>query len=217
MNSNCLILLLVSVGAVVSAPVSAPAVNYEQVAKEIFGNFPIGPVDVGNVGLNFGMFRFQGQEYELKIKDAVLRRVQSARLHPLGVTNGHALKTPGQHSMAIRLILGTLTMDSTLMYKKKGSSEAPKEMKLMSVTVPDHRFMTGINTVISFDVNERKVLGTGKVWTLVTPYDTRSSCQDEASDFCQAVREYVDSWFSYGIVAQQLGIQVEKLLTARKY
>ena len=213
MNCNFFIVLLVSIGAAVSAL----AVDYFKVAKEIFGNFPIGPVSVGDLKFSSSKFLFQDQEYELSVKDAVIRRFDSARLHPLGVSNGHALPTPGQHSMQVRLILGTSTIDSKLTYKKKGSSEAPKELNMVSTTRPDQRSITGINTVINFDVNERKVLGYDKLSTRITAYDTTSNCNEETPGFCQALHNYLDSRLSYGKIAHELGMQVKKQLTARRY
>ena len=211
---NCLVLLVLCIGTAVSAP----AVNYKEVAKEIFANFPIGPVHVGDLTIHGGKFIIlEGQEYELKIKDAVIRRLGSVRLHPVGVTNGRPLKTPGQHSMEIRLILGTLTMDSTLMYKKKGSSEPAKELNLVSKTVTDQRFITGINAVINFDVNDRKVLGYDKVWTTITAYDTTSDCKEATPGFCNALHNHLGKHLSFAQIAQKLGMQVKKQLTGRQY
>ena len=194
-----------------------PAVNYQRVAKEIFANFPIGPVHVPDLTLESNKFLFGDQEYEVNVKDAVIRRFESARLHPVGVSNGQALPIPGQHSMEIRLILGTLTLDSKLMYKKKGSNEAPKELNLVSTTVPDHRFVIGINIVINFDVNERKVLGYNKLSTTITAYDTTSNCNEQTPGFCQALHKHLDSQLSYGKIAHELGMQVKKQLTPRQY
>ena len=214
MNCNCFIFLLVSIGAVVSAPV----IDYEKVAKEIITNFPIGPGVVPDAWYAVLYFVFQGQEYELSIKDPVIRRFQSARLQPVGVINGHPLPTPGQHSMEIRLILGTVTMDSKLMYKKKGSSESPKQLNLVSTIPPDQESRTKSRTVINFDVNERKVLSCDKVETVtMTAYDMTSNCNEQTLGFCKALHKYLKNHLSYSKVAYQLSKEVKKQLTGRQY
>ena len=212
---NCLIVFLVCVGTAVSAP----AVNYKEIAKEIFTNFPIGPIHVGDINFpeKSSKFIFQDQEYELNIKDAVIRKLTSLRLHPAGVSDGRPLKTPGQHSMRIRLILGTLTMDSKLMYKKKGSSEPAKELKLVSETITDQRFITGINTVISFDVNKRKVLSIDKISKTTISYHPRSNCSEATPGFCDALHKYLRSLVIYTRIGYELGEEVKKQLTGRQY
>ena len=216
MNCVCFIVLLVSIGAAVSAPARV-FVEYLKIAREIFANFPIGPVHVGDFrSRELSKFVFQDQEYELSI-DAVIRRFEPVRVTPGSYGYGHPLPTPGQHSMQVRLILQTSAMDSKLTYKKKGSNESPKELNLVSTTVPDQRFITGLNTFINFDVNKRKVLGSDKTLITVRAYDTTSNCKDEAPGFCQALHKYLDSRLNYGKIAEGLRMEVKKLLSGRQY
>ena len=212
MNFNCFIVLLVSIGATVSAP----AVNYREVAKEVFANFSIGPVDVGHAWQFVHNFTFQDQEYELSIRNSVLRRFHSNQYYFM-VRNGHALPTPGQHSMEIIFVLATQVIESEIMYKKKGSNELPKNLHMLSLTESDNRLSRAINMVINFDMNERKVLGYDRVYTPTAVYDTTSNCKDEASGFCDALHKYLNSSLNYETIAQELGREVQKQLTAIQY
>ena len=223
MNCNYLIIVLLSIGSAVSEP----AVNYTKVAEEIFANFSVGPVYVGDFKLDDVRFTVEGQEYELNIKDAVIRKFEPIQVRydalirkyrPVRVVpNGHPLETPGQHSMEIHLTIEPLIMDSKLLYKKMGSSEPFKELNLVSTGVDD--FKLNIILVINFDVNKRKVLSIDEVGLGFLPQDeTDFNCDDLTPKFCDALSMYF--WYP-GInaaeIPQNLKLQIKKQLTGRQY
>ena len=212
MNFNCFIVLLVSIGATVCTT----AVNYKEVAKEVFGNFSIGPVPVGHAWHFVPNFTFQDQEYELNITNSVIRRFDSTRYYFMA-RNGHPLPTPGQHSMQIIFVLATQVIDSEMMYKKKKSNESPKELSMLSLTESKNPLSRAIDMVINFDMNERKVLGYDRVYTPTTVFETTTNCRDEAPGFCHALHKYLNSSLNYATIAQEMEREVEKQLTARRY
>ena len=211
MNCNCFILLLVSLGATVSAA----AVDYEGLAKEIFANFEIGPVHVGDLNFDF-TFGFRDQEYELKIKDAVIRRFEPASLG-LSYVNGVPTRTLGKHTISVQLSPGTLTMDCKLMYNKKGSSESSKELDLVLRTEESGQEVTSIIPVFQVDVNERKVLNVDGVRASTIGHVTTSNCSEQAPGFCLALHDFVNRWFNRRPVNSKLAMQVQERLTDKHY
>ena len=70
------------------------------------------------------------------------------------VKTGHPLEAPDEHSMNVDMILGK--MSST---RRRNRNEVTKEVNLVMKTKEDYAVMTGINTVINLDMNNRVVLG----------------------------------------------------------
>ena len=212
MNSKCFILLLVSIGAVAFAS----AVNYEKVAKEIFSDLLIGPIHIAYLGNFVYHFLFQDQEYELRIEDAVIRRFDPSRFR-LRISEEYSLETEGQHSMKVILVLETLTMDSKVVYKKKGSNESPKELNLVSKSVLHPRFVTAITTDIYFDVYKRKVLDHDRVWLSFLGFDTTSNCNEQAPGFCHALHEFLSTQLYALNIKNGLQMEMTNQLTGRRY
>ena len=108
-------------------------------------------------------------------------------------------------------------MDSKVVYKKKRSNESPKELNLVSTKVYNPRFLTAITTVIYFDENKRKVLDHGRVWTTLTAFDTKSNCNEQTPGFCHAFHKYLSNALRFLMIGNEMGMEMSKQLTGRKY
>ena len=210
-------------------------VDYNEVAKAIFKDFVIGPVDVGT--LNKDHFDYKGKTVNYNITNAVIRKINSARLHGLGphafgsVTDGHPLKKLPQldeygyimpvqsvknlHSMEVLINLGRLTMDSKLSYRKTG--ETVKQVNLVSSTIEEHRWIRGVQTTVIFDAVKRVVLGYEHVFTTITAYDSTSNCQDNEAGFCDALHDRLRQYLYIFDITAKLGAEVKRMLIGRKF
>lgn len=212
MNCNCFILVLVSLGATVSA------VDYEELAKKIFANFEIGSVHVGDLDFD-STFGFQHQEYELKIKDAVIRRFEPDRLG-LSYVSGVPTRILEKRLISVNLLPGTLTMDCKLVYNKKGSSESPKELDLVLRTEESGEEVVAIITQFKVNLNERKVENVNSIRALTMGYVATSNCNEQAPGFCDDLHDFVSTSFNFvnhRQVNSKLAMQVEQRLTAKHY
>ena len=210
-------------------------VDYNEVAKAIFKDFVIGPVHVGT--LRKDHLDYNGKTVNYNITDAVIRQINSVRLHGIGphafgsVTEGHPLKKlpdvrhfgdilPVQsvenlHSMEVVLSFGKVTVDSKLSYQKTG--ESVKEVTLESSTIEEHRSIRGVEINVIFDAVKRVVVGYKHVFTTITGYDSNSNCKDDEAGFCDALHQRLKQNFNVFEIPTKLGAEIKKMLIGRKF
>ena len=205
-------------------------VDYNEVAKAIFKDFVIGPVDVGDVTEYH--FDYNGKTVNYNITNAVIEKINSVQLDVFEpVTDGYRLKKlprvdedghlePVQsldnlHTMKVALTLGELTINSKLFYQKTG--ESVKEVDLKSTTNEEYRWSRVVETTLIFDAVKRVVLGYEHVFTLITAYDSISNCKDTETGFCDALHDFLQDHISWWTIAQKLGAEVKRMLIGRRF